>query len=195
MYTLVAFATQWGSRYGGINSFNSDFLSNLAFAYQANVQTICIVGTASDDQIERAGRSSVVLIPLQYAPQSPYLLAEHGEAGVAQLKELGLSIDPTMTVWLGHDRITGQAAIAAAKTAGGLSAIISHMSYDHYESYAESSHSAQEKTTAQRQVLQDANIVLAIGPPLRDATNDLVGPSTGVHMLIPGLAEIDTQVA
>jgi glycosyltransferase involved in cell wall biosynthesis len=195
MYTLVAFATQWGSRYGGINSFNADFLMNFAFAYQANVQTICIVRSASDDQIKQARKSSVRLIPLRYTPQSPYLMTEHGEESVRQLKELGLSIDPNATVWLGHDRITGHAAIAAAKIAGGRSAIIAHMSYDHYESYAESSHSALEKTTSQRQVLQDANIVLAVGPLLRDAAKDLVGASKTVHMLIPGLAEIDTQVA
>lgn len=195
MYTLITFATQWGSRYGGINSFNSDFVSAFAFAYQKDVQTICVVSSATTEQIEQAQKSHVRLIPLPYAPESPYLISEHGQATVERIKELGLYFEPNSTVWLGHDRITGHAAISAARTAGGRSAALCHMSYDHYESYAETSQSAETKTTEQRTLFREADIVLAVGPLLRDAAKDLVNQSKPVHMLIPGLAEIDAQDA
>src|SRR5205807_187445 len=150
MFTLVSFATQWGSRYGGINSFNSDFVSAFAVAYQKNAQTICVVSSATAEQIEQAHKSQVRLITLPYPPESPYLISEHGAAAVARVKELGLDLQPESTVWLGHDRITGGAAISAARKAGGRAAVICHMSYDHYESYAETSQSAETKTAEQR---------------------------------------------
>jgi hypothetical protein len=43
MYTLVTFATQWGSKHGGINSFNADFLAAFGFAYHLSAQIVCIV--------------------------------------------------------------------------------------------------------------------------------------------------------
>src|SRR5437762_1651658 len=169
MYTLVAFATQWGSRYGGINSFNCDFVTAFAVAYPKDAQTICVVSSATAEQIEQAHKSQVQLIALPYEPQSPYLISEHGEAAVARIKELGLDLQPESTLWLGHDRITGRAAISAARTAGGRAAVICHMSYDHYESYAETSQSAETKTAEQRTIFREADIVLAVGPLLRDA--------------------------
>ena len=90
--------------------------------------------------------------------------------------------------------ITGEAAVAAAKIAGGRSAVIHHMSYDHYESYAEDSQSALIKTEAQTALLKKADIVLTIGPLLRDAAIDRIGTSEKVHILIPGFAEIDSRL-
>jgi glycosyltransferase involved in cell wall biosynthesis len=43
--------------------------------------------------------------------------------------------------------------------------------------------------------VQEADLVLAVGPLLRDTANDLISRSKPVHMLIPGLAEIDPQNA
>jgi hypothetical protein len=47
MRSLIAFATQWGSKYGGINTFNTDFLSAFGIAYHSQVQVICIVSRAT----------------------------------------------------------------------------------------------------------------------------------------------------
>ncbi len=69
------------------------------------------------------------------------------------------------------------------------------MSYDHYESYAEDSQSAYEKTQAQIALFNKTDIVLAVGPLLRDAVRDLLSGSKPVHMLIPGLAEIEPKEA
>ena len=195
MYTLVTFATQWGTKYGGVNSFNADFLSAFGFAYHASAQIVCIVASATPEETEPASKANVRLVPLLYTPQEKVFGAAQAQAGIDQLKCLNISFDPDKTVWLGHDRITGEAAIAAAKSAGGRSAVIHHMSYDHYESYAEDSESAQKKTRKQTTLFQEADLVLAVGPLLRDTANDIISRSKPVHMLIPGLAEIDPQNA
>jgi glycosyltransferase involved in cell wall biosynthesis/tetratricopeptide (TPR) repeat protein len=195
MYTLVAFATQWGSKHGGINSFSADLLSAFGVAYHVSAQVFCIVATATSEQIEQAAKTHVQVISLPYPTEVTSFESSHGAAGVNCLRQMNISFDPEKTVWLGHDRTTGEAAIAAAKTAGGRSAVIHHMSYDHYESYAEDSASAQQKAEVQSSILRKADLVLAVGPLLRDAAEDRLGGSKSVHMLIPGLAEIDAQDA
>ncbi|MFL6216205.1 MAG: glycosyltransferase family 4 protein [Blastocatellia bacterium] len=195
MHTLVTFATQWGSKHGGINSFNADFLSAFGFAYHLSVQIICIVASDTPEAMEAAARAHVKLVALPYAPEAKAFGPEHGRAGVEQLKQLKIDFEPDKTIWLGHDRITGEAAIAAANIAGGRSAVIHHMSYDHYESYAENSQSAESKTKTQTALFQKANLVLAVGPLLRDAAKDRVSGAKSIHLLIPGLAEIEPQDA
>lgn len=194
MYSLITFATQWGSKHGGINSFNTDFLKTFGIAYHTSAQVVCIVADASDDEIEKARNAyDVTLLKLPYPPQAKTFSIDQAQAGVDLLKQHDINFDPEHTLWLGHDRITGAAAIEAAKIAGGRSALIHHMSYDHYESFAETSQIAYAKTQEQRQLFEQANLVLAIGPLLRDAAQDLVGKAEIVHMLVPGLVEIDVR--
>ena len=195
MYTLVTFATRWGSKFGGINSFNADFLMAFGVAYHLEAQIICVVGSDTSKASEEASKAHVQLVHLPYLPEAAFFDERHGRAGIDQLYKLGISYDPNKTVWLGHDRITGEAAIAAARIAGGRSAVIHHMSYDHYESYAENSQTAQAKVQAQAALFQAADVVLAVGPLLRDAASDLIPSSKQVYELIPGLAEIDPQDA
>jgi glycosyltransferase involved in cell wall biosynthesis len=194
MYTLVAFATKWGSKYGGINSFNADFITKFGTAYQGSVQTVCIVDKVTQeikDEVFKASR--VRLVSLPYIPQSTTFAPEQGKAGVDELKKLDINFAPNKTVWLGHDRITGEAAIAAAEISGSRSAVIHHMSYNDYEPYAENSKSADKKIQAQTKIFQKADIVLAVGPLLHDAATDLINKSKPVYTIIPGLPEIIPQ--
>lgn len=195
MHTVIAFATGWGSKYGGINSFNTDFLSAFGVAYHSNVQVVCIVPEATVEQVEDARITHVRLVPLPFSPQDKTLSESHAFAAIAELARLGVSFIQEETFWLGHDRITGAAANAAAKAAGGRSALIHHMSYDHYESFAENSAAAYEKAQMQKALFRNADVVLAVGPLLRDALSDLLSESKPVYMLIPGLAEIETRGA
>jgi hypothetical protein len=175
MYSLITFATQWGSKHGGINSFNTDFLEAFGYAYHASAQVICIVADASEDEIEKARNAFVTLIKLPYPPQAKTFSKDQAQASIDLLKQRGISFDPEHTLWLGHDRITGAAAIEAAKIAGGRSALIHHMSYAHYESFAEDSQTAHRKNQEQQILFGQADLVLAIGPLLCDAAHDLVG--------------------
>jgi tetratricopeptide (TPR) repeat protein len=175
-----------------VNSFNADFLAAFAFAYNSGVKVICVVAGDSPEEREAASRANVQLAPLPYSPREKTFNSTHAQAAVDQLTREGVSFDADKTIWLGHDRITGEAAIAAARIRGGRSAVIHHMSYRHYESYAEDSDSALKKTQEQTGLFQDADLVLAVGPLLRDAASDRLNSSKPVHMLTPGLAEIDS---
>jgi|CXWL01.1.fsa_nt_gi glycosyltransferase involved in cell wall biosynthesis len=195
MYSLISFATQWGTKYGGINSFNTDFLTSFGVAYYLGAQVFCIVASASDNEIREAHNAHVTLVPLQFPPQEKTFSQKHAIAGIDELKKRFISIDPEQTVWLGHDRITGAAAIESARIAGGRSALIHHMSYAHYESYAENAETALRKEKEQVELFHKADIALAIGPLLRNALYDRIGRSENIHMLIPGLAEIVAKPA
>ncbi len=195
VHTLISFATQWGSKYGGINCFNTDFLHHFGIAYNLGAQLICVVTSATPEEIEEARNAYVNLIPLPYSPADKLFSEAHAQVTVDELKRREITFEPDSTVWLGHDRITGAAAIAAAKLAGGRSALIHHMSYDHYESYAEDSATAKTKFEEQKALFRQADLVLAIGPLLRDALTDMLGSSKPVHMLVPGLAEIPRRDA
>ncbi len=191
MYTLIAFATQWGSKFGGINSFNTDFLCAFGVAFYRGAKVVCIVATAEEEEILDAANSHVTLVALPYPPSDKRFSAAQAQTGVEELKRLGISFDPAKTVWLGHDLISGAAANEAVRFAGGRSAIIHHMSYDHYESIAENSTSANGKMLQQTALFQQADLVLAVGPLLRDAIHDRRIAAKEIHMLIPGMAEID----
>lgn len=195
MHSLITFATQWGSKLGGINSFNTDFLEAFGAAYHNSIQVICIVAEATDAEIKKASNSHVILLPLPYTPLEKTFSKDQAQAGIELLKQHGISFEAERTIWLGHDRITGAAAVEAASIAGGRSALIHHMSYDHYESFSEDSRTAYHKNQEQQKLFKQANLVLAIGPLLCDAAHDLVGGAKAVHMLIPGLAEIEAHSA
>ena len=195
MYSLITFATQWGSKLGGINSFNTDFLQAFGAAYYTGVQVICIVAEATDTEIKKSKNSHVILLPLPYIPLENTFSKDQARAGIDLLAQNGISYDAERTIWLGHDRITGAAAIEAANMAGGRSALIHHMSYDHYESFSEDSQTAYHKSQEQKKLFKRANLIFAIGPLLHNAAHDLVGGEQPVHMLIPGLADIVVRSA
>ncbi|MDF0604674.1 tetratricopeptide repeat protein [Neisseriaceae bacterium TC5R-5] len=191
MHTLIAFATGWGPQFGGINSFNHDLLLALATAYPApHTRVYCVVPDASPEQQTAAAEQQVTLIALG-SPTTDGLPATLETLVWHKLNEKLAKppLPPEHTVWLGHDRITGAIALAAAQTHGGKSALIHHMSYQHYEAFAENSHSATTKAEQQEALFQQADIVLAIGPLLRDALADML-PDHTIEMLIPGLADI-----
>lgn len=195
MYSLITFATQWGSKLGGINSFNTDFLEAFGAAYYNSAQVICIVAEATAAEIKKASNSHVILLPLPYAPLEKTFSKDQAQAGIDLLRQHRMSFEAERTIWLGHDRITGAAAIEAATIAGGRSALIHHMSYDHYESFSEDSRTAYHKTQEQQKLFKQADLILAIGPLLSNAAHDLVGGGKAVHMVIPGLAEIEARSA
>lgn len=162
MYTLIAFATHWGTKHGGINSFNTDFLTAFGSAYSASAQVVCVVASQAPGDSERAAKAGVTLVPLPFAPKDAVLEAGHAEVAIDALRKRNISFDPATTVWLGHDRITGKAAIASATRAGGRSAVIHHMSYAAYESYAENSAVAHAKEREQREIFQQCDLALAM---------------------------------
>ena len=194
-FTLIAFASYWGSKYGGINAFNADFLAAMSIAFfdenRGKVNVVCVVNAAEQQDIDDAKNKQVTLVPLPYPPDDPHMGEKHAKAAIAAMDEQGIAFDPKTTIWLGHDRITGGAALAAVTQAGGRSALIHHMSYDHYEAFAENGAAAKNKADRQESLFSQADILMAVGPLLRDALEDMVDGN--VNMIIPGLAEIEPK--
>jgi hypothetical protein len=82
--------------------------------------------------------------------------------------------------------------LAASELCGGRSALIHHMSYDSYESFAKYSQTARRKAGEQTKLFNKADILMVVGPLLRDALIDRTDEEN-VSMLVPGLAEISVK--
>jgi len=191
MKTLVSFATRWGPQFGGINSFNQDLLKALAAAFSQHIQTVCVVLYADEEEIREAQNCEVCLVSLGLNNQKEFFASFAANAWQA-LQKRGIENDSGQTVWLGHDRITGDVALQAAKEYGGRSSLIHHMSYDHYESFSENSALANQKTKEQHKLFEQADIVMAVGPLLRDALAEMLD-RTDIPMLVPGLPDIQVK--
>ncbi|MCJ8269735.1 MAG: glycosyltransferase, partial [Psychrosphaera sp.] len=174
--------------------FNADFLAAMAIAYDKKVNVVCVVNDADEATIQLAKDKLITLVPLPYKPKDPHMGETQAEAAIAELAKVGVKFDPDKTVWLGHDRISGQAALTASEQAGGRSALIHHMSYIHYESFAENAQTANEKRDHQESLFEQADILMAVGPTLRDALQDMVPDKEHINMLIPGLADIEPNI-
>lgn len=186
--TLVAFATGWGPQFGGINSFNIDFLVALAVAFHQHAEIFCIVPSATAAQIEHASKHQIQCISLDL-PNPSSLTPEHCIYLEQKLKSIGFNALHRQPDWLGHDRITGAIALHAAQQFGGRSVLIHHMSFDHYESFCETSQMADAKNKEQKRLFRQADISLAVGPLLADSLAAMLQRDSA-PMLVPGLADI-----
>ncbi|WP_413472119.1 tetratricopeptide repeat protein [Shewanella baltica] len=188
--TLISFATRWGPQFGGINCFNQDLLKAFAAAFPQDISTICVVLQADEEEFLDAKNSQVTLVSLELHNQKDF--SANFAFNAWQKLQREFKNTPNNIVWLGHDRITGDVALNARKEYGGRSALINHMSYDHYESFCESSSLAHEKTKVQRRLFEQADIVIAVGPLLRDALADMLDREN-IPMLVPGLPDIKVK--
>jgi len=190
-HRLIVFATSWGSKFGGINSFNADFLRALSIAFQWSVQVVCIVLESDPSDVADAAKDGVTLLDIRQSGLKEFnRTCLSAVTGV--LSKANITVDNTL-IWLGHDRITGEIAVHAAESSGGRSAVIHHMSYAHYEAYAETARAAEAKVARQRAIFSGATFLFAIGPILADALVDMVHRSD-VCMLVPGMPEIVSVV-
>jgi glycosyltransferase involved in cell wall biosynthesis len=187
-FALIAFASYWGSKFGGINAFNTDFLEAMSLAYSGKIDVICIVTEAEKQDVIDAKNNNITLISLPYKPEESQLSEKHAEAAIGEIVKNGFQLGDKDIIWLGHDRISGQAALTAAQKMKGRSALIHHMSYDLYETFAENSISADDKTEQQRKLFSQADISIAVGPVLLKSLEDLI--DNEASMIIPGLADI-----
>lgn len=188
---LVAFATAWGPKFGGINSFNTDLLSAVASTFENDVKTVCVVPYASKVEVDAAKCEGVLLVSLNL-PSNKAFPPELETALLRALESAGVQHQTSETVWMGHDRFTGSMALDAARKFGGQSALIHHMSYAHYEAFAETTAQAYDKRMEQQRLFRQADIVLAIGPLLRNALSDMLDGKK-ISMLVPGLPKIEAR--
>lgn len=188
---IILMATAWGPRHGGINAFNCDFAKGLSEALGSLGRVFCAVLAPSRDDSDDARHRGVTLIPLKNKGQAEKFDTAWTYEIVEWLKENeGIS---TVSWWVGHDVISGDAAIRGPGTpAGGRAALIHHMSYIAYQGVKhDDAVDADAKDCTQKALFgsKDAKL-FAVGPLLRDSCRRLAGDNRTVTMLAPGFPSL-----
>ena len=190
MPNFMLLATAWGPKYGGINAFSMDFACGLANTLGANGKVFCAVLSPLREDVEDATARGVHLVAI----------ARPADSG-AYDKSWALDVwrkfaedapDQVIDWWVGHDVVTGWAAVEGPTVAGcGRSALIMHMNYADYQTYKGGvGERASEKERDQRRLFPKADRCFANGPLLRDALCEIV---TDVFMLVPGFADVPVR--
>ncbi|MBE9126226.1 MULTISPECIES: glycosyltransferase family 4 protein [unclassified Coleofasciculus] len=184
---LVFFATAWGSRHGGINSFNYDLCEALAKLLaepgHPNLKVVCIVNEGKYAEVEEAKSLGVELIVIPHQAEPTLDI----NSVSSQLK--GCEIKPVYV--LGHDVHTGLRAIKLSEHINVPVAVFHHMDYRAYKPFQ----GKNDKNLISRQenILKKADTVFAIGPKLEESAIDKIrGGEKEVRVIKvqPGLAEI-----
>lgn len=190
MEQLVFITTAWGPKHGGVNAFNTD-LAKAARVLLGPGTVLCVVLDATEEEVREAENAGVKLLALGIKgadrvdeTHAPGLL----DAVRAHVKDVRW--------WIGHDVISGPAAVALrangqGRARQGKSAVIHHMSYIDYSAVTHGDASvAKAKKDLQQKIFQRADRLIAVGPLLRDSLRELVQGKKEVAMLVPGLADI-----
>lgn len=187
--SFVFIATAWGPLKGGINALNMDLCIAVA---AEEVLVACVVGKENKQAIADAEAKQILLIPFGEEPRDPSV----AEQLIEIVRREGFA---TNSWWIGHDMITGNLAVRAAKLAGGRAAVIHHMHHLTYKLIeGEVSKKVQSRDIEQRELLQGAQLVVVIGPSLSRSADDLLRGATrrpAIIELIPGLADVKPEDA
>ena len=190
MANFLLLATAWGPKFGGINAFNTDFAKGLATDLGENGQVFCAVFNPSGEDREAAAHCGVQLVGIDRPTDSAaYDRSWSYDVWTSFERQVP---NTRIDWWVGHDVITGEAAVEGPKVARhGRSALIMHMNYLDYQAYKSGvGIKAQQKTKQQRTLFKGADKHFANGPLLRDALRDMVPAGEDVTMLVPGFADV-----
>ncbi|MBD7970419.1 glycosyltransferase family 4 protein [Paenibacillus gallinarum] len=184
---IIFIATGWGSKHGGINSFNYDLCLSLSNFLEGYYQVVCVV----QDLVFDISRLSTI-------PKNLKLIKSHNhEDAVRIIRNIKNETRGRPSIWVGHDVKTGTTAIECAKRTSSKSVVIHHMSYRFYSTHqSNNAEKTMQKTESQKVVLSSADYVLAVGPTLHKSAKSLLqraGKSTeNCFEIIPGLAKINS---
>jgi glycosyltransferase involved in cell wall biosynthesis len=190
--SVAVLATAWGPRYGGINSLNRPLCEALAKECRSTI--ICVVPRASSTDRKEADRSGVRLLSLDVDGD------DFGESlGAIAAERVAAEGLLPVSHWVGHDAITGAAALEARKaTPSASTVVIHHMDYRAYETFKDyDALRAEQKVGEQRRILSEADFVCAVGPKLTKSARDhltrsaAADPAKTVVELVPGFPEIE----
>lgn len=196
---IIFIANRWGTVGGGINSFNYDLSIAVAKRRKKNrrEKTICLLLHSVNDIEKRE-------IEDQYGLKLIAVLDEDDESneGATTLpvflgklnKLVGFRTGEDSLIWIGHDIKTGNYANLCREKYGGRALVFNHMNYSEYYYLATQDEEKEErKEDLQRKVLQDADWVCAVGPVLKDYSEDIrhEKEKNNVTEFIPGLLEVD----
>ncbi len=182
---ILAVATEWESRHGGLSTFNRDLCIELAVAGH---QVVCLVPQATSQECESAKRAGVRLV-------SP--TADLGLEGTERLlldTPLPYDFDPNLII--GHDRKTGpHAKVLAQRFRKAKFILFVHTRPEDIEWHKDrlgpddAATTAEERSRLQRQLASASDLVVGVGPTLAMSARSLVylaSPQPVVHRLDPG---------
>lgn len=175
---IVTLASAWSASNGGINAFNYELARALEQA--SGQRLVCAVTDASVDDVTAAARDGVTLIKVTGTADgkpSPDCAQEIIDA---------LGTDDPVRLWIGHDLVSGEAAVNAAADHGGEVALIHHMDYQSYQNISgDRGDAAYDNHTRQTRLLQTPGATLfGVGSWLAANAARLGGRPA--HCLIPG---------
>lgn len=189
MKTIVFLASGWGAKHGGVNSFNFDLVFSIGSYLSEEVKPVCVVESASTDEIKYALEKGVTLYQ-----------TTKGKFNSANITQIIKESNHDVCCWVGHDIITGIEAIECCRLFKDflkfdcLSAVIHHMDYwSYYSSKTNDGSAAYLKASKQKEVFTNCGLVFAVGPYLKNTVDNMLkeaGIEKEVIELIPGLADI-----
>lgn len=168
----VFFATAWSAVHGGVNSFNFDICSAIASVGQ--FIDVFLESGAPDDQTVPAN------VKLHRLPTKFTNFDQRSIDFVASSVD-----DFENTVWVGHDAISGGAAIYSKNVLGGRSVVFHHMDYSNYYFLKQSA--VDSKIRTQKQLLKNADIVFAVGTRLFQNARHLRASHLETYEILPGV--------
>ena len=192
---VLAVATEWSSRHGGLSTFNRELC--LAMARAAH-RVVCLVPQATSDEIGEAQRGGVRLVVASPVPGLD-------EQALLCLRP-PLPDDFVPEIVIGHDRVTGPAAQALAEEHFPEAARIQfiHTAPGEIEWFKDKpagksiAAKAEERERLQLNLAKTADLVLAVGPRLyREFATVLAGLASPppIRQLNPGLPRWTEQDA
>lgn len=181
---LVFIATAWGSRYGGINSFNYDLCVALAKLAKSDLNIVCIVSESKDGDKQDAEETGVTLICLKNQEEEIEILP-------SLLKDK--DIKPAWII--GHDVHSEPRASKLSKYLNIPLALFHHMDYAAYKSLEVLDDEIY--VAKQKQTLRKAKIIFAVGPKLLTSARKLCGKTADkIIEVLPGLRnDLETESA
>lgn len=190
MLTVILLATAWGSKYGGINTFNHSFTVGLRRHLGPEGRIICAVPNATTEDIDGARKHNVELFNISDASGNE----DFDPNWVGELRNLVPAHDDRQNIiWVGHDVKSGLAARKASEEIGGHAALIMHMDYLAYQGLIHDGEAAWEKHEQQVRLFQGSASAFAVGPLLQRSCDRLTG-SKRAHRLVPGFPMADLKV-
>jgi glycosyltransferase involved in cell wall biosynthesis len=174
------FATAWSAVNGGVNSFNFDLCLAIASTGQA-LDIFIENGGVSVDLPLASSRITVTELPTKFQ-----------NFDQRSIKQISSAMqDCSNVTWIGHDAISGGAAIFTKNILGGRAVVFHHMDYSNY--YYLKQREVSLKIQTQKHLLKNADIVFAVGPRLFHNARQLRASHLETYEIMPGLPEIASR--
>jgi glycosyltransferase involved in cell wall biosynthesis len=173
------FATAWSAVHGGVNSFNLDLCTAIAS-----------VGQSIDMFLEAGAKEDVPPSSNIKIHKLPIKFESFDQQAIKYISSVVTEFEKT--VWVGHDAISGGAALYTKNSLGGRSVVFHHMDYSNYYYLKQSS--ATQKIQTQKHLIKNADVVFGVGPRLFQNARHLRDIHLETYEIMPGVPEAPAKM-